>query len=89
MADVPPCSGASRPAALFGLDPPSARRLTEGVGTLGVPLRSSPSLRRVEHRAIDGRKDERPPSAPEHDGTSTTAETAFAEDALARTVFAS
>jgi hypothetical protein len=37
--DVPPCSGASRPASLFGLDPPSARRLTEGVGTLGVPLK--------------------------------------------------
>ncbi len=39
----PPCSGASRRPACAGgacracLDPPSARRLTEGVGTRGVP----------------------------------------------------
>ena len=39
--DVPPCSGASRHAPLFALDPPCARRPTGSVGTQGVPSLSS------------------------------------------------
>jgi len=42
-ADVPSCSDASRRAPLFGLDPPSGRRLTEEVGTLSVPKKFDPS----------------------------------------------
>jgi hypothetical protein len=49
-------------ASLFAIDPPSARRLTEGVGTLGVPLK----VRRAcgaSNTGLCGKKDNRSPSA--------------------------